>query len=98
MGFTKADMKYNYKWTTINGDNPKVSGEPDSTLLSRAEGYEMLYFINKCGENWKWYGNDKNAYRKLEKMIQTIVPSTIRSQSGIKQWIEQNHEAYWTTL
>jgi hypothetical protein len=29
------------------GDNPKISGVPDSTLFNRNEGYEVLYLINR---------------------------------------------------
>jgi hypothetical protein len=41
-----------YIWTTkYSTDDPKVTGEPDKTLVSRKEGWEMLYFINKLAEN-----------------------------------------------
>ncbi|MDQ1299065.1 MAG: hypothetical protein QG558_1604 [Campylobacterota bacterium] len=40
---TKNDLIYkDYSWTAISGDNPKVTGEPDSTLFNRHEGYEVL--------------------------------------------------------
>lgn len=40
---TKSDLHYNdYSWTSYTGDNPKIKGEPDSTLLNRKEGYEIL--------------------------------------------------------
>ncbi|WP_119790361.1 hypothetical protein [Flavobacterium anhuiense] len=86
---TKSDLYYNdYSWTAIKRDDPRVSGEPDSTLLSRKEGYEVLYFINKFSEihNFK----NKDSAIKVEKMIRNEVPSDIRSQSNIKIWIEQN--------
>jgi hypothetical protein len=74
-----------YFWS---GDNPKVSGEPDNTLLSRKEGYEILYFINKFSEihNFK----QKDSAIKVERMIREEVPTNIHSQKDIKTWIENN--------
>jgi hypothetical protein len=88
---TKSELYYNnYSWTTISGDDPRVSGEPDNTLLSRMEGYEILYFVNKFSEK----NNFKNKISaiKVEKMIRNEVPKEIRSQKDIKTWIEDN----WT--
>lgn len=47
---TKSDLNYEYSWTSTKEDDPKISGEPDRTLLNRNEGYEVLYFINKFCE------------------------------------------------
>lgn len=46
---TKSDLKYEneYSWKAIGDDNPKITGVPDSTLLNREEGYEVLAFINR---------------------------------------------------
>ncbi len=86
---TKSDLHYkDYSWTAVKGDDPRVSGEPDSTLLSRKEGYEILYFINKFSEMHGF--KNKNSAIKVEKMIRNEVPSDKRSQSNIKIWIEQN--------
>jgi hypothetical protein len=86
---TKSDLHYDdYLWTTYTGDNPKVTGEPDSTLLNRKEGYEILYFINKFSEIHKL--KVKSSATKIEKMIRNEVPSNLRSQLNIKEWIEIN--------
>lgn len=86
---TKSDLHYqDYSWTALKGDDPKISGEPDSTLLSRKEGYEVLYFINKFSEIHEF--KNKNSAIKVEKMISNEVPNDKRSQSNIKIWIEQN--------
>ncbi|WPQ64984.1 hypothetical protein SIO70_08980 [Chitinophaga sancti] len=100
MSYTKNDMVYDdYSWTTrYTNDDPKVTGEPDSTLLNRKEGWEMLYFINKCGEKWNWAQNSIEAYKKLEKTIRQKVPSDIRSQQRIKTWIEENYKSFWNTI
>ncbi len=86
---TKSDLHYNdYSWTSYTGDNPKIKGEPDSTLLNRKEGYEILYFINKFSEIHKL--KEKSSATKIEKMIRNEVPSNLRSQQNIKEWIEIN--------
>jgi len=85
----KDDLFYkDYKWTTLLGDDPRVSGEPDSTLLSRKEGYEVLYFVNKYSEKHGF--KNKVSALKVEKIIRTELPTEIRSQSNIKTWIDQN--------
>ncbi|MBX9722704.1 MAG: hypothetical protein K2X81_14995 [Candidatus Obscuribacterales bacterium] len=38
--------KYTYTWLVSPGDNPNVTGKPDSIRLSKKEGYEVVYFIN----------------------------------------------------
>lgn len=86
---TKSDLYYtDYSWTVLNEDNPKITGEPDSTLLNRKEGYEILYFINKFSgiNEFKL----KASATKVERMIREEVPSDIRSQVNIKTWIEKN--------
>lgn len=86
---TKSDLYYDdYSWTVINGDNPKVTGTPDSTLLNRMEGYEILYFVNKFCELYEL--KQKASATKVERMIREEVPGDIRSQRNIKDWIVQN--------
>lgn len=89
----KSDLYYSdYSWTTISGDNPKVTGEPDSTLLNRKEGYEIIYFINKFSEI---YGlKQKSSAIKIEKMIRNDVPSNLHNQIGIKEWIKDNWDEF----
>ena len=41
----KSDLYYQgYSWTALAGDNPKITGKPDSTLLNRNEATK--YFIS----------------------------------------------------
>jgi hypothetical protein len=91
--FTKSDMGYtDYSWTVLNNDNSKITGEPDSTLLNRREGYEMLYFINKFAEI---HHDDAHSIgKKLERIIREKVPAHLHSQQHIKDWIKAN----WSTL
>ncbi|RKS92716.1 hypothetical protein BC952_2632 [Flavobacterium limicola] len=42
--FKRSDLKYNYSWTAAKeNDNAKITGFPDSYLLDRNEGYEILH-------------------------------------------------------
>lgn len=87
--FTKSDLGYkDYSWTAYNGDDPRVTGEPDSTLLNRKEGYEVLYFINMYAR--KHFFTQFSQYRKIEIMIRANVPSDIHSQKDIYEWIQKN--------
>ena len=88
----KSDLQHQYSWTAIPGDDPRVSGEPDSTLLNRKEGYEILYFINKFAEINGF--KQKASGLKVEKMIQQHVPKDIHSQKNIKEWLEKNWNKY----
>jgi hypothetical protein len=38
----ESDLKYKYSWTTVDDDDPRLTGKPDSTLLNRHEGYEVF--------------------------------------------------------
>jgi hypothetical protein len=86
---TKSDLFYSdYSWTVISGDSPKVTGEPDNTLLNRKEGYEIIYFINKLSEI---FGFKQKVFAiKIEKMIRNEVPDNLHSQRNIKEWISKN--------
>ena len=89
MALKKTDLKFGeYSWTALNGDNPKISGEPDNTLLSRKEGYEVLYFINKTMEKQNWV--QVASGHRIEKMILEQVPKDIHSQIKIYNWIIAN--------
>ncbi|MDF2552446.1 MAG: hypothetical protein K0R36_113 [Chryseobacterium sp.] len=85
----RSDLYFtDYSWTTLASDNPKITGKPDSTLLNRMEGYEILYFINKLCELWNF--TNKSSATKIEKMIRDEVPSDIHSQENIMKWISDN--------
>lgn len=93
MYYTKDQMYFNdYSWTAYFRDDPHVTGEPDSTLLNRKEGYEVLYFINKFAQSH--FFNSIYQYQKVEQAIRFSVPSDIRSQAEIWKWIDSN----WSIL
>ena len=92
MAYLKSQMMYSdYSWKSrYANDDPSVRGVPDSTLLNRSEGYEMLYFINRLAKIWNW-GENVPAMQRLETIIRTKVPSNQRSHEHIRIWIEQNY-------
>jgi hypothetical protein len=86
---SKADLFYkDYKWTAYPTDDPRITGKPDSTLLNRHEGYEVLYFLNKFAE--KHGLKEKASATKAEKMIRIELPSTSRSQENVAKWLVEN--------
>ncbi|MFK4750831.1 hypothetical protein [Oceanobacter antarcticus] len=89
MTFKKSDMQYtHYSWTAIDGDDPKITGTPDSTLFSRKEGYEVLYMINKVLK--KRDLTSTTSGRKAESLIKDELPSTSRSQINVFNWLNDN--------
>lgn len=88
----KTDLKLSYSWEAIKGDNPKISGHPDSTLFNRHEGYEVLYLINKFSE--KHDLQNKSSGHKIENMIRLHLPAEIRKQENVMEWIFNNWERY----
>jgi len=92
--YTKSQMVYtDYKWVAkADHDNPKIIGGTDHSELNRTEGYEMLYFINSLAKSWNWGSVGLSSYQHLERIIRTEVPSSIRTHSAIKTWIESHYK------
>lgn len=87
--FGKDSLKYNYSWTTTEGDSKKVIGYPDNVLLNRNEGYEMLHFINKYMTS-RNLNNTLSNFNIIENSIKTSVPTNLRSHAHIRQWLDNN--------
>ncbi len=84
----KGDLNYTYSWTVYGKDDPKVTGKPDSTLLNRNEGYEVLYLINSFAEKHEY--KLKTTGLVIEKLIHDQLPSDIRSQEKVMKWLEDH--------
>ncbi|MEO9495819.1 MAG: hypothetical protein ABJG42_15180 [Vibrio splendidus] len=84
----KSDLNYEYSWKAVSGDDPTITGTPDSTRFSRKEGYEVLYLINKLCDLWKL--KKLASAHKMERMINEDLPSDIQSQEKVKAWIHSN--------
>jgi hypothetical protein len=85
--FTRKDLIKTYTWSAGLGDNPKLKGEPDNSLLSRSQGYEVLYMIQKLMS--KWSLKTITSGQKIERMIHEA-PSILRSQVNVEKWIYDN--------
>jgi hypothetical protein len=91
MSFLKGDLQYHYSWTVLPGDNPKISGVPDSTLFNRNEGYEVVYLISTLMTR---YNLNIASGQKIERMIKTGLPGDIRGQKNVYDWIVINWKNY----
>ncbi|MEH6501202.1 MAG: hypothetical protein V7751_17585 [Pseudoalteromonas distincta] len=89
---SKSDLKYPYSWTAIAPDDPKVTGTPDSALLNRNEGYEVLAFINRLAEACEF--KYKASGTKAERLIKEHLPGDIRSHKNISKWLSDNWKRY----
>lgn len=87
----RSDLYYkDYSWKTTEGDNPRLRGEPDRSLLNRNEGFEILYFVNKFLEKHSSSLKRMESAHKVEKMIRNELPSDVRHQINVQAWIEAN--------
>lgn len=82
-----GQLNYQYSWTAIPPDDARITGHPDGVFLNRHEGYEVLYFLNRVC-------TDLSAALKAERMIHTLLPSTIRSRKNVLEWLQQNWNRY----
>lgn len=89
---TKSDLKFTYSWTAIPPDDARITGFPDSTLLNRNEGYEVLALINRVAAASKW--TDKAPALKVERMIKSHLPGDIRSHANVWKWLIDNWQKY----
>ena len=84
----KHNLQYtDYSWTALRGDDPRMTGTPDSTLLNRYEGYEVLAFLNR-------HCSTLAIALKAERMIRNVLPSWQRSHSHVVQWLNANWQLY----
>lgn len=91
---SKSDLQYEdeYSWTAIDNDNPKITGVPDSTLLNREEGYEVLAFINRFAVKHSF--KQKISGLKVETMIHDHLPEDTRSHANVEKWLVANWKKY----
>lgn len=90
----KSDLQYKdeYSWTTTGDDVPKITGIPDSTLLNREEGYEVLAFINRFAKKHSF--RQKDSGLKVESMIHDHLPGDVRSHANVEKWLVENWKNY----
>jgi len=83
---TQKQLQYDYSWTAIRPDDPKVTGQPDQTFLNRREGYEVLAFLNRICTSLP------QALR-AETLIRTKLPGEVRSRANVLTWLQDNWNA-----
>jgi hypothetical protein len=88
----QSDLQFKYSWNTVLPDNPKITGIPDSVLLNRNEGFEVLAFINRIATANNW--NEKELGLKTERLIRNQLPRYTRSHARVLQWLISNWDKY----
>lgn len=90
----RADLQYpaHYRWTELKDDDPKLTGEPGSTLFNRKEGYEVLALINRFLDKYKF--KQKTSGLKVEKLIKEHLPIALKTQRHVEDWLVANWEEY----
>jgi hypothetical protein len=87
--FKRSDLKLTYSWTaSAEHDNAKIIGFPDSALLNRHEGYEVLPFLNRYLTSKNW--SSQSTLNKLEDALRDKLPGSTRSHSNVKKWLDDN--------
>lgn len=61
-----------------------MTGEPDSTLFNRDQGYEVLYMLNKVLSA----SAPITALHEGELLIRDELPSDMRQQLDVKKWLD----------
>jgi len=82
---TKGDLKYEYSWKAVPGDDPTKTKE-DADRFSRKEGYEVLHLLNSLNAK----GGGELSVRTLqicEWMIHEHLPSDVQGRTKVKNWI-----------
>lgn len=68
---SKSDLvtrgAYKYTWTASTGDNPNITGKEDSGRVSKAEGYEVVDYMNAYAKKYSITG--ATAAAKLEDLV-----------------------------
>jgi hypothetical protein len=88
---TKDDLCEEYTWGEIHPEDPKVSGEPDTTPFDAMAGYEVLYLINAMMRDWDLLS--KKSGHKMERMLKDL-PGEIDSQEEVKAWVKDKWRTY----
>lgn len=87
--FKKGNLKLKYSWTaSVEDDNAKITGFPDSALLDRNEGYEVLPFLNRYMTVKNW--STESTLNKLEDSLRNDLPGTTRSHVNVRKWLDEN--------
>lgn len=87
---TRNDLRYQYKWTVTDGDNPKLIAN-DSHHLSRNEGYEMLLYLNSLSGN-NSVDLSIRTRQIVEWMLKEHFVSTAPGREAVTDWVVTNFD------
>jgi hypothetical protein len=86
MKITKSDLIFNqYGWPDYGADDPRVSGMLDDTPFNRHEGPEVIHMIEEICALLRLM--TKESARSIEIKIHNDLPSDIRVQHEVWDWI-----------
>lgn len=83
------DLRYTYKPGTTKGDDPKLRGEPDSSLFNRNEYHEVYYLVKHFVSRYK-----NVTVEKTERLIHEKLPGSVRSQANVIEWLAKNYTSH----
>ncbi len=98
MKFSRSDLIFDkdYIWQAARNDAVKITNSPDSDLLNRKEGYEVLYFIQQFLKKRGIRGVKKG--KRIEIMLQNYVPASVRNRADIETWLDDNFDKLNTEI
>lgn len=98
--FQQSEMMYrDYYWGfRYLPKDPHTCGELGTTIFTRTEGPQMLYFLNKYAELRHWKHHLHNRLQKLEYIVRERVPDSLDYQYEVRQWLDENMKRLWYEL
>ena len=85
--FVKSNLQLNYNWPEPTGDALKYTGEPDSIILDRDDGHEVLAFIRKFVQIYSLEGFQYSE--KIEALVREA-PERCRTRVSVYLWVRGN--------
>jgi len=83
---------FDYEWDEKEKINEvKSMGVNEQAALNRADGFEMLNYINNLSKTWGWKTDNMGSFRHLERIIRKEVPVEIQTHADILAWIQDNY-------
>jgi hypothetical protein len=84
---TAQQLQFQYSWSAIPPDDPRVTGHADTTFLNRHEGYEVLPFLNRACTSLA-------QAQKAERGIRQHLPGNVRSRANVLTWLNANWSSF----
>lgn len=86
MKLSKSDLIFkNYDWPEYPDNDPRVHGQLGPTPFNRYEGPEVVHLIEEICALLQLML--KESAREIEIQIQNELPSDIRTQENVLEWV-----------